>query len=272
MMAFASRARRGARAIVRRLVAVGPRQRDMAGLSAAVVVWVAALVLVAVAGQAVVVQRAGQSVPGPVVARPPSPPSSAPTPTPTVPVLGSFPTTAITSPLFTSPSLTKPPAPFDLGVSDPLKSAPAKASLLPALPAIKLPPLPPELAPLLAVAAPSVREVCTATGVAVVLAGLVKADVEPYGIPVTQALTYLGPVLAVCGLFPATEPSICSVDTALNNALIPASLQILVGIPALAALGVDQVASVEALLRSTGLPLPTSISATLAKSLGCKHK
>jgi hypothetical protein len=252
--------------VSRLLRALTPRRKDAAGLSIALVVWVAALLLVAAAGKAVVVQRVDRTTPIPVAG--PAPRSVAPTVT--IPDLGSFPTSPAAEPLFTSPGLTTPPKDYDLGISDPLKSAPAKDSLLPALPAITLPPLPPALQPLLAVTAPSVREICSATGVAVVVAGLVKGDVEPYGIPVTQLLTYLGPVLSVCALFPPDQPSICAVDTAINNAVIPQDLQILVGVPALAGLAIDQVQSVEALLRSTGLPLPTNITQQLATAMGCQ--
>jgi hypothetical protein len=258
-----------AAAAQRRLRGLSPRRRDAAGLSTAVVVWVAVLLLVATAGKAVVVQRVDRSSPALASGTTPTP-----TTTPvTIPDVGSFPVGAVAAPpLFTSPELTAPPRPFDLGVSNPLKSAPAAASLLPALPVITLPPLPPALAPLLSVTSPSVREICSATGVAVVVAGLVKGDLEPYGIPVTQALTYLGPVLAVCALFPPSQPSICAVDTALNNAVVPKDLQILVGVPGLAGLALDQVASVEALLRSTGLPLPTNITQELATAMGCQLK
>jgi hypothetical protein len=246
--------------------ALTPRRKDAAGLSVALVAWVAALVLVATAGKAVVVQRVDRTTPVPPAAG-----SAAPSaPAVTIPDLGAGPTSPAGEPLFTSPALTAPPKDPDLGVSDPLQSAPAKRSLLPALPAITLPPLPPALLPLLAVTAPSVREICSATGVAVVVAGLVKGDLEPYGVPVTQLLSYLGPVLSVCALFPSDQPSICAVDTALNDAVIPKDLQILVGVPALAGLAVDQVQSVEALLRSTGIPLPTNITQQLATAMGCQ--
>jgi hypothetical protein len=259
------------RALLARLRGIGPRRRDVIGLTAAVAAWVVALVLVAAAGQAVVIQRVERTTsPAPA---PAAPAATAPLAAPTIggPVIGPYLRVAPPLPLG-EPTTTSTTTPFDLGVSAPLESSPLAASLLPSLPAITLPPLPPELAPLLAVAAPSVRQVCSTTGVAIVVAALVKGDLEGAGIPVTQALTYLGPVLATCALFPPDEPSICSVDTALNNALIPKDLQILVGVPPLAALGIDQIASVENLLRSTGLPLPPGITASLATALGCELK
>jgi len=243
-----------------------PRRRDAAGLAVAVGAWLAGIVLVAAVGEAVVVQRvdrgaAPTSVPAERVAAPSTVPTFPTSPPPTLleslaPILGLGP-------------VAEAPAGFDFGVSDPLAAAPGLASLLPSLPVIELPPLPPELLPLLAVVSPTARQVCSTTGVVIVLSALVKGDLETAGIPVTQALTYLGPVLQVCALFPEDEPSICAVDTALNEAIIPVDLRLLVGIPPLAALGLDQAASIEAALRSAGLDLPPFASELVATSLGC---
>lgn len=245
---------------------LAPRRRDALGLGAAGLAWVMILVLVATSGKAVVVQRVDRA---PVRA-------TAPT---TVPeaglpdlsgggVVDDLPRLVDQLPglLGVTPVTTDP----DLGISDPIDRTPPPPGFLPELPVIELPPLPKELDPILAVAGPSVRQVCSTTGVVIVLAGLLKGDLEASGIPVSQALTYLGPILSVCALFPIDEPSICSVDAALNNALIPKDLQILVGVPPLAALGLDQVDSVLGLLRSTGLPLPPDLSQTLAAALGCQ--
>lgn len=245
--------------------AVAPRRRDAVGLGAAALVWVAVLLLVSVAGKAVVIQRVDRT---PVGTRAPQGEQ-----VPGAPV-DDLPATASPGFLSNLPGLLglAPDAPGDddLGVSDPLKSTPPAPSLLPALPVIELPPLPKELDPFLRVVGPSVRQVCSTTGVVIVLSALLKGDLESSGIPVTQALTYLGPVLSACALFPQDQPSICAVDTALNNAVIPKDLQILVGVPPLAALGLDQVDSVIRLLQSTGLPLPPDLNTTVADALGCE--
>jgi hypothetical protein len=246
-----------------------PRTRDAMGLSAAALLWIGGIVLVGVAGQAVVVQR---------VARTPVSTGKAADPIVSPEVLEDLP------PSFTggvtqsdvdgllgafTPS-TEPD--FDLGVSDPITSGTAPPSLipLPDLPVIELPPLPKELDPILKVLAPSVRTVCSTTGVVIVLAALVKGDLEESGIPVSQALTYLAPILSACALFPQGQPSICAVDAAINSAVIPKDLQILVGVPPLAALGLDQVDAVLEALRSTGLPIPAGTSQALADALGCE--
>jgi hypothetical protein len=255
---------------LRRIVALpgrvlAPRRRDALGLGAAGLVWLAVLVLVSVAGKAVVIQRVDRA---PVGTSAPQGEQVAGAPVDDLPAVSS---PGFFSNLPTAPGVLTPFAPEDdLGISDPLKSTPPAPSFLPALPVIELPPLPKELDPLLRVVGPSVRQVCSTTGVVIVLSALLKGDLEASGIPVTQALTYLGPVLSACALFPQDQPSICAVDTALNNALIPKDLQILVGVPPLAALGLDQVNSVVRLLQSTGVPLPPDINASVAKALGCQ--
>jgi hypothetical protein len=245
-----------------------PRQRDALGLSAAVVLWIAGIVLVAVAGQAVVVQRVART---PVSTRTPTDPIVSPD------VLDDLP------PSFTGgvtqrdadgllDAFTEAEPELDLGVSDPLGSGRPPKSLipLPDLPVIELPKLPKELDPILEVLSPSVRTVCSTTGVVIVLAALVKGDLEENGIPVSQALTYLAPILSACSLFPQGQPSICAVDAAINDAVIPKDLQILVSVPPLAALGLDQVDAVVQLLQSTGLPLPAGTSQAVADALGCE--
>ena len=249
-----------------RLPGLTRRRRDTLGLSAAALAWIGGLVLVAVAGEAVVVQRVDRT-----------------------PVSSGSPTDEIVSPdvledlppSFTGGvtqrdvdgllgAFTPPPAEDDLGISDPLDSGPPPTGFLPELPVIELPPLPKELDPILAVLAPSVRTVCSTTGVVIVLSALVKGDLEEAGVPVSQALTYLGPILSACALFPQGQPSICSVDKALNDAVIPKDLQILVGVPPLAALGLDQVDAVVGALASAGLPIPPGTSEAVADALGCE--
>ena len=244
-----------------------PRRRDTLGLSAAALAWIGGLVLVAVAGEAVVVQRVDRA---PVSTSAPADEIVSPD------VLEDLP------PSFTGgvsqgevegllDAFTPEPSPDDdLGVSDPLDSSPPPTGFLPALPVIELPPLPKELDPILAVLAPSVRTVCSTVGVVIVLSALVKGDLEEVGIPVSQALTYLAPILSACALFPQGEPSICSVDTAINQAVIPEDLQLLVGVPPLAALGLDQVDAVVQALGSAGLPIPPDTSAAVADALGCE--
>jgi hypothetical protein len=243
---------------------LAPRRRDAVGLSLAALVWVGVLLLVSVAGKDVVVQRVDRAAVGT------SAPEASPSAGAPVDDLPVTPSPGFLADLPGALGLVGDTPTDDLGISDPLASTPPKPGFLPALPVIELPPLPKELDPLLSVVGPSVRQVCSTTGVVIVLSALLKGDLEASGIPVTEALTYLGPVLSVCALFPQGQPSICAVDTALNDAVIPKDLQILVGVPPLAALGLDQVASVIGLLESTGLPIPPDLDRTVADALGCQ--
>ncbi len=245
---------------------ISPRRRDTLGLSAAALAWIGGLLLVALAGEAVVVQRVDRT---PVATNAPVDEIVSPE------VLDDFPdsfTGGVTQGDLDgllgafNPGIADP----DLGVSDPIESTPTTAGLLPPLPVIELPPLPRELDPILAVLAPSVRTVCSTTGVVIVLSALVKRDLEGAGVPVSQALTYLAPILSACALFPQGQPSICAVDTAINNAVVPKDLQILVGVPPLAALGLDQVDAVVGALTSAGLPIPPGTTEAVADALGCE--
>lgn len=247
---------------------MSPRKRDAFGLSAAALAWIGGIVLVAVTGQAVVVQRVERA---PVSTSAPADEIISPE------VIEDFPedflggvTQSDVDGLLDAfvPEGEEPD--FDLGVSDPIESGESAPGLLPELPVIELPPLPKELDPILEILAPSVRTVCSTTGVVIVLSALVKGDLEGAGIPVSQALTYLAPILSACALFPQGQPSICAVDTALNNAVIPKDLQILVGVPPLAALGLDQVDAVVQALTSAGLPIPPGTSEAIADALGCE--
>jgi hypothetical protein len=249
------------------LPAISPRRRDTLGLSAAALAWIGGLVLVALAGEALVVQRVDRT---PVSTNGRADEIVSPE------VLEDFPdsfTGGVTQGDVDGllGALTPgAPADPDLGVSDPIESSPTTVGLLPPLPVIELPPLPKELDPILAVLAPSVRTVCSTTGVVIVLSALVKGDLEAAGVPVSQALTYLAPILSACALFPQGQPSICAVDTAINNAVIPKDLQILVGVPPLAALGLDQVDAVVGALSSAGLPIPPGTTEAVADALGCE--
>lgn len=247
---------------------LSPRRRDAVGLSAAALAWIGGIVLVAVAGQAVVVQRVDR---GPSTVSPATDEIVSPEVIDDLPdsFVGNITQRDVDGLLdaFTT-STTQPD--FDLGVSEEIESGEVPKGFLPELPVIELPPLPKELDPILEILAPSVRTVCSTTGVVIVLSALVKGDLEEAGIPVSQALTYLGPILSACALFPQGEPSICAVDAAINNAVIPKDLQILVGVPPLAALGLDQVDAVLQALTRTGLPIPPDTSQALADALGCE--
>jgi hypothetical protein len=248
---------------------LSPRRRDAVGLSAAALAWIGGIVLVAVAGQAVVVQRVDR---GPATVSPATDEIVSPDVIQDLPesFVGNVTQRDVDGLLdaFTTSSTTVPE--LDLGVSEELESGDVPKGFLPELPVIELPPLPKELDPILEVLAPSVRTVCSTTGVVIVLSALLKGDLEGAGIPVTQALTYLAPILSACALFPQGQPSICAVDAAINNAVIPKDLQILVGVPPLAALGLDQVDAVLQVLTRTGVPIPPGTSAALADALGCE--
>lgn len=268
-MGFLTSIRSGWGRVTGRVAGVlSPRKRDALGLSAAALAWIGGIVLVAVAGQAVVVQRVDRA---PVASRTPADEIVSPEVLDSLPesFLGGVTRSDVDGLLdaFT-PDGGEPD--FDLGVSDPIESGTTPPGLLPALPVIELPPLPKELDPILSILAPSVRTVCSTVGVVIVLSALVKGDLEGAGIPVSQALTYLAPVLSACALFPQGQPSICAVDTALNDAVIPKDLQILVGVPPLAALGLDQVDAVVRALASAGLPIPPGTSEAIAAALGCE--
>ena len=247
---------------------VSPRRRDAMGLSAAALAWVGGIVFVAVAGQAVVVQRVDR---GPDHLSPATDEIVSPEVIDDLPAgfLGNVTQRDIDGLLDAFTTSTTAPD-YDLGVSEEIESGEVPKSILPELPVIELPPLPEELDPILEILGPSARTVCSTTGVVIVLTALLKGDLEGAGVPVSQALTYLGPILSACALFPQGEPSICAVDAAINNAVIPKDLQILVGVPPLAALGLDQVDAVVGALASTGVPIPPGTSEAVADALGCE--